>query len=315
MARTRTRSTESDLGFGSQIGAEVGQRLLNPDGTYTVKRVGMGWRGGFGIYQFLMRTSWPRFLLMMLAFFLSVNVLYAFAYMACGADAIINTDQSPESFGARFCEAFFLSVHTITSVGYGHIHPASLASNLVMTLEAFTGLIIYALATGLSFARASHPRPDVGFSDHAVLAPYRDKTAFMFRLVNRRRTELMNLHVRVVVSWLIRKGSETRRSYEVLDLERTGVAFFPMTWTVVHPIDESSPFHQRTTAELRELDAEILVAVDGTDEATGQQVILRTSYKPREIIEDHRFADIFDRNASGLPLSVDVRRLDEVLPA
>ena len=305
--RMPPRPEPGDHGFGTQIAAARGQRLLNRDGSFTVRRRGLGLRAFLSLYHMLLTMSWPRFLLLLLGLFVGINAVFALAFLACGPDAL----EGPREEGP-FLRAFYLSVHTLSGIGYGHLRPVGLAANLVMTLEAFTSLLVYALATGLVFARFSRPRADFAISEHAVVAPYRGSRGLMIRVANRRRNEILDLEAKLLASYLVERDGKPRRRFVELELERSRVTFFPLTWTIVHPLDDASPLHgwDRETAAARDL--ELLVLLSGMDEDESQTIHVRTSFRAGEIRWESRFADIFERGPAGTPVAVDVGRVGAV---
>jgi inward rectifier potassium channel len=174
-----------------------------------------------------------------------------------------------------------------------------------------TGLSILALGTGILFARFSRPTARIVFSDTAVLAPYRNITALMFRITNARTSQLLELEAKVL-STMIDKNA---RRYDQLTLERTRVVVFPLSWTIVHPIDEKSPLWGLTRHDLQQRDAEFLLMVSGVDEAFSTTVHARTSYKAEEIVEGHKFVNIYNPVRSDGTVSIDVRKLSLTEPA
>ena len=302
-----------DLGFGSVVASESRQRLLNRDGSFNVRREGLGWRAALSLYHTLLTLSWPRFLALAAALYAVINALFALAYLACGATALAGA--AATGAAARFAEAFFFSVQTLSTVGYGHMVPVGLAANLVMAAESFVGLLTVALATGLAFARFSRPHARIVFSERAVIAPYRGITAFEFRIANRRRTQLNELSAKVVFARFDSGPAARRRHFDDLALERSRVAFFPLSWTLVHPIDERSPLFGLTREDLLASDAEFLILLTGVDETFSQTVHARSSYHAEEVVWNARFADIFDRGEAGGPLSIDVGRIHELVEA
>jgi inward rectifier potassium channel len=215
--------------------------------------------------------------------------------------------------GGRFGQAFFFSVETFATIGYGQIAPNGVPANVVVTIEALVGLMYQALATGLLFARFTRPTAAVLFSDRAVVAPYNDGQALMFRIVNRRRNEIIQLEAQVLLSAMEPdgRGGAVRR-YTALALERNKVTFFPLSWTIVHPIDSASPMTGRTREELERAEAEILVLLTGVDEALEQTVHARSSYRADEIVWNARFRSMFLTAASGDRVSVDISRVHEI---
>jgi len=300
---------DRDLGFGAVVARQSGQRLLNRDGTFNVKRRGLGLRASLSLYYSLLTMSWPRFLLVGLVGYLVLNALFATGYYLLGTEALAGDEDTMA--GGRWVQGFFFSVHTISTVGYGHIVPTSLGANILMTVEAIAGLFSIALVTGLIFARFSRPLAGIVFSRHAIIAPYRGVKAFEFRVANRRRNQIMDLEARVILARLDRTGGKTRRIFENLDLERGRVSFFPLSWTIVHPINEESPLYGLSHKDLLESDAEFLVLLTGMDDTFSQMVHSRSSYKADEVLWGARYRNIFEQKDDS-PIAMEVSRIDEV---
>ena len=297
-----------DLGFGTRVAEQSRQRLLNADGTFNVYRRGLSVLGAVDPFHRLLTIRWSTFLAWSFAIFLLVNAFFGAGYYFAGPEAL------RVAYGIdvphRMANAFFFSVETFTTVGYGHLAPGNTAANLLMTCEVFISLLLTALLTGLFFARFSRPRARIGFSRRAVIAPYRGGTAFEFRMANKRRSELTSLQCVVVLAILEedRHGNRKRR-FHSLTLERPAVAFFPLAWTVVHPIDDDSPLWGLTAEDLVTLEAEFLVLVTAIDDALSQTTQTRTSYRGDEVVWGARFCDMF-MPADGGPLRIDVGLLD-----
>lgn len=294
-----------DLGFGSVVASESRERLLNRDGTFNVGRRGLSIFESLSPYHALLSITWPQFLGGVAFSYLLLNTLFAALYLLCGDGAI---GAGP----ARFGPAFFFSVETFSTIGYGNMVPVGLAANAVMTLEAFVGLLWVALATGIVFARFSRPTARVIFSRSAVVAPYRGITAFEFRVANARTSQLFEVSATVLLALFEEKDGKPSRKFHLLALERDKVVFFPLSWTVVHPIDEASPFHGLTHEDLVARDAEVLILLSAIDEASSQPVYTRTSYKADEIVWNARFADVFNHRGGGGRLTIDLGRIHEV---
>ena len=305
---------DRDLGFGSVVGRSSRQRLLNRDGSFNVVRVGLGFLESVAPYHQLLTISWSGFLGIVALLYLGINLLFAVAFLACGPGALAGA--GPEAFGGQFGKAFFFSIETFATVGYGQVAPNGLAVNLVVTVEALVGLMYQALATGLLFARFARPTASILFSERAVVAPYGSGTALMFRIVNRRRTEIIGLEAQVLFSLMVPddRGGTVRR-YLLLPLERNRVAFFPLSWTVVHPIDEASPLAGKSAADIERAGGEILVLLSGTDEAFAQTVYARSSYRADEIVWNARFRSMFLAVDARSNVSVDISRIHEIEPA
>ncbi len=298
-----------DLGFGESVAGDPNRRLLNRDGTFNSGRHGLPRMRSVPLYEHLATISWGRFYLLALIGYFTLDFAFAFVYLALGPGALHGATAS--SALGRFAEAFFFSVHTSTTVGYGTLAPATTAANLVVAVEAFIGLGAFAVMAALLFSRLSRPTADVRFSDHAVVAPYRGGAGFMFRIANGSRGDLVDASVRVMFSWLEGEGTNRKRRFENLDLERQHITFFPMHWTVVHPIDAGSPVSGWDSNRLRDAHAEFLIQVAATAEIYSQVVRVRGSYVADEVIFDARFVNILEELESGEP-SIDIRRIGEV---
>lgn len=300
--------------------ADHGGRLLDRDGTFNAERRGLSTLDGISPYHWLLQMRWPAFLLMVGLAYLAINLFFAGLYLLCGEGALVGQatglGDGPRAHVAR---AFFFSVQTFSTVGYGAVLPHGWWANWIMVVQSISGLFGIALATGLVFARFSLPRAKILFSRKAVVGPAATGRAFMFQLTNSRRAELVDLHVRVVLARFddrdVDRGATFRR-FELLRLERDTVSFFPLAWTVVHPIDENSPFAELDSEGLRRQRAEVLVMLSGLDRATSQTVHARTSFDCSEIEWNARFVDLFvNRDPAAGPISIDVDRIHLTEPA
>ncbi|HSF18238.1 MAG TPA: ion channel [Vicinamibacteria bacterium] len=300
------QKSDRDLGFGSVVASRSAERLLNRDGTFNSKRAGLGPLASLHLYDALLTMRWSHFLVVVVLAFFATNAGFAVLYAALGGEALAGG-----SFSSSFVRAFFFSVHTLSTVGFGNIVPASLSANVLMTLESLVGLLEVAITTGLVFARFSRPTAKILFSHSAVVAPYRDGHGLMFRIANQKSTQLIELEAKVIYSWMENDGERWIRRFQQLPLERDKVAFFPLSWTVVHPIDKKSPLHGLTDPACKKTDAEVLILLQGIDETFSQTVHARSSYKADEIVWNARFTDIFLRSESNAIAGIDLGRLSE----
>ncbi len=310
-----------DLGFGAVVSRESQQRLLNRDGSFNVERKGLSLLESLSPYHVLITMPWGQFFLLGAGWYFLANVVFALAYLACGNGALVST--SPGISQHPFWRAFFFSVETISTIGYGNIVPVSLAANVVVGIEALSGLAGFAIITGLLFARISRPTANVLFSSHAVIAPYQSITALEFRVANARSNELIEVSAKVVASRFEEVNGVHTRRYYPLKLERDGVVFLPLTWTVVHPIEEDSALYGQTPESLRNSNLEILVLLKAFDETFSTIVQTRTSYTYDDIVWGARFANAFmahaaERFARGSrkdgKVAVDMRLFDIIEP-
>ena len=302
---------DRDLGFGSVVSRESRQRLLNRDGSFNVVRSGLGFFESFAPYHQALTISWWGFFGLVVASYVVINLAFALAYLACGPEALVGT--GAQMMGGRFGQAFFFSVETFATIGYGQIAPNGVPANIVVTIEALVGLMYQALATGLLFARFTRPTAALLFSNRAVVAPYGEGQALMFRIVNRRRNEIIQLEAQVLLSAMEPDGrGGIVRRYAPLSLERNKVTFFPLSWTIVHPIDGTSPLTGRTLQDLERAQAEVLVLLTGVDEALEQTVHARSSYRSDEIVWNARFRSMFLTEGSGERVAVDISQIHEI---
>lgn len=308
---TLEEKEDRDLGFGSVVTRESRRRFLNQDGTFNVARSGMSRLTTINLYHWLLFISWAKFLgLILLLYFLS-NVVFGLMYSAFGSEALVDTSSTP--LDNIFVRGFFFSVQTFATIGYGTIHPAGIIPNLLVTIESYYSLLANALITGVVFARFSRPTAKILFSKVAVIAPYRGITAFMFRLVNARSNQLIEVEAKVLFARQVNEQGRMVRRFDVLELERRKVTFFPLAWTVVHPIDEKSPLRGLTEEDLFSTDAEFLILLTAIDETFSQNVHTRSSYKPQEIIWSAKFANIYKQADSGDDaISIDIRKLSQI---
>lgn len=301
---------ERDLGFGSIVSGQSRQRLLNPDGSFNVRRSGLPFLSSLNLFHFFLEMKWRTFLSLLLAIYFVSNVIFGMAYAAFGETALVDTSADPTQ--SLFVRGFFFSVQTFATIGYGTIHPVGIIPNLLVTVESYYSLLVNALITGLVFARFARPTARLIYSDVAVVAPYRDITGLMFRLVNGRHNQLIEVTAQVMFSRLVAENGRPVRRFDLLELERRKVSFFPLAWTVVHPITPDSPLAGLTHEDLVQADAEILILMSAIDETFAQVVHTRTSYKPSQIRFGQKFASIYREVPEGEPISIDVRRLSSV---
>ena len=266
----------------------------------------ISWRNDF--YHRVLVLSWWRFLGGLSVLYFLLNVVFAALYLL--QPGAIDHAQ-PDSFA----DAFFFSIQTMATIGYGVLTPVGHYANSVVTVETMVALIMTAFITGLTFARFSRPTARVSFSGVAVVAPYNGVPTLSVRLSNSRRNQILEADVRLTLVRNERtsEGRWMRRFYD-LQLARDHTPIFALTFTAMHPITEASPLHGVPYDTLKAQDAEILVTVTGLDETMSQTVHARTSYVMEEVLFGKRFSDMFAYTSDGR-LVIDYDRFDEVEPA
>ena len=307
------RSSEEefkDLGFGTEVARGARQRLLNRNGSFNVIREGLNPFSSLSLYHWLLTISWSKFLGFVTGAYVGVNALFAFAFLLCGPDAL---QSSSGSFaGHPFYRAFFFSVDTFATIGYGNIVPVGVTANTLVTIEALVNILGIALATGVIFSRFSQPSARIVYSRNAIVAPYRDGSALEFRIANGRSSQLIEVQIQVILTKLERTDGSLVRKFYDLSLERHRVVFFALSWTVVHPIDPSSPMWGLTQKDLLAADAEILILLTGTDETLSQTVHSRSSYKADEIVWGAKFANMFMRTEADGIIGMNLSRIHDI---
>ncbi len=258
------------------------------------------------LYHHTLTIGWPGFFLVGTGAYLAANFVFAALYL-------LQPGSITQAHPGSFADAFFFSVQTMATIGYGVMSPATVYANLLMTLETAVGLMFVALTTGLVFARFSRPTARVLFSNVAVVGPYNGVPTLSIRIANQRKNQMLAAEVTMT---LVRdevsdEGELTRRFYD-LELVRNRSPVFALTFRVMHPIDANSPLYGLNYETLAEQHAEIVVIAGGVDETLVQPVNARTSYLPHEILWSHRFVDIFGWTEDGRR-AIDYRRFHDTV--
>lgn len=258
-------------------------------------------------YHAMLTIGWDKFIALTVTSYILLNSIFALLYLA-QADSIKNA--RPGSF----FDAFFFSVQTMATIGYGAMYPQTDYANMLVSIEALAGLVGVAMGTALMFARFSRPTAKVLFSRVAVIAPHNGVLALMFRAANERRNQILEAQIGVSLlrDEMTEEGELFRRFYD-LNLVRSQTRSFALSWTVIHPIDENSPLYGATPESLAAAETDIIVTLMGTDETVSQIVHSRHYYITEEILFDQRFVDIFTRKSDGRRL-LDFTRFHDVKP-
>lgn len=302
--KVRKPLRNDDLGLGTKVGTRRG---VNKDGTFNVLKVGRPALRTYELYHHLITMGGFKFLGLLLLGFLLTNAFFASLYMGVGMEHFLRP--GGESLQGRWLDAWFFSAQTLTTVGYGHISPQSPLASLVAAFESLVGLLSFALATGLLYGRFSRPQAKIAFSHLGLVAPYQGGTAFMFRLVNQRSNQLIEVEATVSLSYCDRESGSRR--FVGLALERGKINLFPSSWTVVHPITEESPFFAMREADFREAEAEVIVLIKAFDDTFAQTIYARTSYQAEEVRWAAKFAPMTTTLEDGMS-QMDLNLLDHV---
>ena len=268
-------------------------RILKQDGRLNIEGQNKWYSYWRDPYHLLLTMPWSWFLGLVSLGYVVSTALYALAYMI-GGDGIANAR------AGNFFDAFFFSIQTMASIGYGAMYPKSDYANTLVAIESLVGLMVLAMGTGLAFARFSRPTARVVFSQVAVVAPFDGVPTLMFRVANKRRNQILEAQLRLslVRDEINAEGQFIRRFYE-LKLVRSQNPIFILTWLAMHPIDENSPLYGATPEMLATAETMLIVTLTGIDETVSQTIHDRHSYIAPEILWNHRFVDIICRKPDG----------------
>jgi inward rectifier potassium channel len=283
-ARRKPKEPHVGKGYLPSIGSDGRTRVR-----YTGQRAGDGWRDA---YHHLLTMPLIAFFGVMGAIYLALNTVFALAYLAVGGVEGMRP--------GTFADAFFFSVDTVSTVGFGEMTPKGLGAHLVVTVESFVGIFNLAIATGLLFARISRPTARVLFSDRALVTEYDGQRTLMVRAANQRRNRIVEAEVSVTLlhDMVTAEGHEMRR-FETLATTRSRTPVFMLTWQIMHPIDDLSPLLGETAESLAAGNAQIIVVLKGLDETFAQTIHARAAYTPDQIVWGGRFANVILAEEDG----------------
>jgi inward rectifier potassium channel len=299
--------TNNDTGFGNNV-SSYGGRFINRDGSYNLRKQGLPFLQRFSIFHTMLNMPAWKFMAIMVATFILANLVFTAIYLLVGLSGF--TRMIGTTSWQKFREVFFFSTETFTTVGYGRVNPVGSGVNFVAAIEAMSGWASFAVITGLIYGRFAKPKSHIAFSDYALVAPYRDKTGLMFRIVSfKDNHNLSDAEIKVNLALQVLEGNELRYKFYELGLERSKVDTLMMNWTVVHPIDENSPLFGMMDEDYRTSDVEIYVQVKGFDDVYSATVVRRTSYIYDEIKFNARFAPMFHESEDGKTTIVELDKL------
>jgi len=299
----------NDTGFSTNAKDLVGGRFINKDGSYNLVKEGMPFWKRISIFHDMLHLPQWKFITVILVFYVAINLVFTGIYFWIGPAELQGL---PDGDNWRvFKELFYFSTETFTTVGYGRVNPLGDAANLVSGIESLTGLLSLAIATGLIYGRFSKPRSYLAFSDHALVSPYKDSTGLMFRFAAfKDKHSLTDLEIRVNIGMQVLENETPVYKYFSLDLERTRVESMPMSWTVVHPIIETSPFYGFTEDDMKNTDVELYVMLRGFDDVFSNYVQQRTSYTYNEIFFNRKFVPMYRESDDGKTTILELHKLN-----
>ena len=304
--KTDSAST-ANTGFGTNA-SSYGGRLLNIDGTPNIEKRGIGYFQRTSWFHSMLSISGWRFFLIILFFYIAVNLFFTFIYYLIGVEHLTGLKTSSES--EKLMEAFFFSTQTYTTVGYGRISPSGFAMNMVSSFHALIGLLSFAVATGLMYGRFSRPKAYIKFAENAVIAPYKEISALMLRLAPFKNTTLTDAEAKITMALITEEDGKTTNHFFNLDLELKNINSLTLSWTIVHPITEESPLYNFTEEDFKNAKGEFIVFIKAFDDMFSNSVIARTSYTFDEVRYGVKFVPMFHRDNERNTTILDLDKLN-----
>lgn len=305
--RKAQENTETGLGTNTALS---GGRFFNKDGNPNMEVRGMKLSQRLNAFHALLTMPQWKFLLVVVLFFLTVNLVFAGIYLTIGVEYL--GGMVAHNWAEKFGETFFFSAQTFTTVGYGRINPIGIAASFTASMEALTGLMTFAVITGLIYGRFARPRAFIRYSKNAIFAPFRGGTALMFRMVPYTKNYLVNVEVRVSLALKIAEDGQQKTRFFNVPLDISKANTMTANWTLVHVINDESPFFGFTKEDIEAAGAELLVFVQGFDESFSNTVVSRTSYRYEEFLYGARFLPMYHPDETNNSTILHLDKLDDV---
>jgi len=302
---------QSDLntGFGVNSENSSGRFYDRSSGGANVIKRGIGVLNRHSWYHTMLAMPRTKFLSFLLIAYIIVNLIFAGIYYLIGIDHLAGVNAG--SAIKNFSEVFFFSAQTFTTVGYGRISPVGFAASAVSTFEAFLGLLSFAIATGLFYGRFSRPRAFLSFSHNAIIAPYKNGTALMFRIAPYKNNLLSEAEAKVNLAMQLEENGKMVNRFFNLDLEISKINALALSWTIVHPINEKSPLYNLSYTDMANAKIEALVFVKAFDEVFSNTVVQRFSYIASEVIWGAKFKMMYHADEKKGATVLDLNKLND----
>ncbi len=297
MRQSPLPASVDNTGFSASP-ASNGGRLIGRDGIPNIRRTGFSWWRRFSMYHKLLRLSKRKFLLLVAVFYSTVNLIFASFYYALGPGHLSNTDESSDGL-MRFVEAFFFSSQTLTTVGFGRVAPVGIPASAIAAVESLSGVLLFALVTGVVYARFARPRAHLLFSPEILIAPYRGGKALMLRLVAFKNSHLTDAEAVMTASMQVTTERGEMNRFYTLKLELSRISALALSWTLVHSINEESPFWGMDESDFMTQHVEVFITVKAFDDHFSNTVQQRTSYNSSEVVWNARFLPMFRRDEAA----------------
>lgn len=257
------------------------------------------------LYYYLLKTSWTKLLLILAGFYGLANGFFALLYLA-GGDCI--NAKNPGSF----IEAFSFSVQTMATIGYGGMEPTTTYAHILITFEAFVGLIAVAMGSGLMFAKFSRPQAKVRFSNKLVVNLRDGIPCLQFRISNLRDSSIIDARVKIYVikDVITKEGYQLKRPFP-LELVNSRTPLFPLSWLLVHKLEEGSPIYPLNEANVHDNEMQIMVTFIGLEESLSQSIFAQHTYDLSDVEFNAHFEDMVTKPSPKV-LVIDHSKIDQI---
>jgi len=305
-------TTQINTGFGINS-ADYGGRFVNKDGNPNIEKRGIPYFERISWYHTMLQMPRWKFLLILFSFYILINLVFAVIYYCIGIEHLEGI--IAHTIAEKFGEAYFFSAQTFTTVGYGRISPKGITTSTIAAFEALIGLLSFAIATGLFYGRFSKPKAYVRFSENAVLAPFNNGLAIMMRVAPYKNNTLLEAEAKVTAGIILEENGLPKNKFYFLDLEFDKVNSLTLSWTIVHPITEKSPFYKFTAEDFANTSGELLIFFKAFDDMFSNTVMARTSYTLQELVIGAKFTPMYHRDKEKNTTTLELDKLNSFVAA
>lgn len=296
-------------GFGPNSSVEGG-RLINPDGSYNLRKTGIPIWERISIYHTLLRMPLGYLFLCIFIFYTTLNLVFAGIYFFVGVEHLAGATEV-NTLADELMEAFFFSSQTLTTVGYGRVAPTGFLTNCIASFESLLGIVSFAVVTGLIYGRFSRPRAYFIFSKNILIAPFREGRGLMVRTATYKNNHLTDVEAQLTLALHEMEDGKTVTRFYPLKLEYSKINSLALSWTIVHPIDEESPLYLYRKDDITKHKMEVIVTLKGFDDHFSNTVQQRTSYTYTQVIYGAKFQPMFERDRSGKYTLLELDKINE----
>jgi inward rectifier potassium channel len=286
--------SDSNTGFGTNA-TNYGGRFITKNGNANVRKTGISFLESISWFHTMLTIPRWKFMIIVVLFYFLVNFIFASLYFWVGVEHLngVTAKTKLDQFG----QAFFFSIQTFTTVGYGHISPSGFMTSFIAAVEALFGLLSFAIATGLFYGRFSKPQAHLLLSENAIIAPFNGATALMIRISPFKNTNLTDAEAKITLGMTVDEHGKQVNKFYQLELEYAQVNSLTLSWTLVHPITEKSPLFGLKKEDYAKLDGELLVFIKMYDDMYSSSVVKRSSYTFNEVIYGAKFNLMYSKSA------------------